>query len=84
VELFQLLLLGVAAGVVARLATHGRGRIGVRPGLVVGVVGAVAGGLLARAAGASQHTRWAVAVAAAAALLVIVAALRNQRGRREG
>jgi uncharacterized membrane protein YeaQ/YmgE (transglycosylase-associated protein family) len=82
VELSGLLALGVAVAVVARLATHGRGRVGVRPGLVLGAVGSVAGGLLAHAAGVQGSPRWAAAVGAAVLLLAAAGAVRTARSRR--
>jgi uncharacterized membrane protein YeaQ/YmgE (transglycosylase-associated protein family) len=81
-ELLELLLLGLAVGVVARLAVHGRGRMGVAPGLAVAVVGTVTGGLVARALGVDGGPRWVVAVAAAVGLLIATAAVRQLRSHR--
>jgi uncharacterized membrane protein YeaQ/YmgE (transglycosylase-associated protein family) len=82
VELGRLLLLGLAVAVVARLATHGRGRIGVRPGLVLGAAGSVAGGLLAWALRVDDPGRWGVAAAAAVAVLTAAAIAREVASRR--
>ncbi|HEY0485721.1 MAG TPA: GlsB/YeaQ/YmgE family stress response membrane protein [Mycobacteriales bacterium] len=81
-ELLELLLLGAVVAVVARLATHGRGVVGVRPGLVLGAVGSLAGGLVARAAGVHGGARWATAAAAAVVLLVVAGAVQTARRRR--
>jgi uncharacterized membrane protein YeaQ/YmgE (transglycosylase-associated protein family) len=69
VELVRLVLLGLAVGVVARLATHGRGGKGVRAGLVLGALGAVVGGLVATSAGVRGNAYWLVAVVGALAFL---------------
>jgi uncharacterized membrane protein YeaQ/YmgE (transglycosylase-associated protein family) len=82
VEIVQLLLLGLAVAVVARLTTHGRGRVGVRPGLLLGAAGSVAGGLLAWAAGVDGTPRWGVAVAAAAVVLAAAEVAQAVRSRR--
>ncbi|HEV7826539.1 MAG TPA: hypothetical protein VGP02_16705 [Mycobacteriales bacterium] len=81
-EPLQLLVLGLAVAVIARLAAHGRGRVGVRPGLVLGPVGSVAGALLARAAGVTGGGRWAAAAGAAVVLLAVAEAVGAARSRR--
>ena len=81
-ELVQLLLLGLAVAVVARLAAHGRSRLGVRPGLVLGAAGSVAGGLLAWALRVDGPGRWGLAAAGAAVVLAAAAIAREVASRR--
>jgi hypothetical protein len=82
VEIVQLLLLGLAVAVVARLAAHGRGRVGVRPGLLLGAAGSAGGGLLAWGLGVDGTGRWGVAVAAAAVALAAAELTQALRRRR--
>jgi hypothetical protein len=82
VEFVALVPLGFAVAVVARLAAHGRGRIGVRPGLLLGAAGSLAGGVLAWALGVGGSGRWGVAVATAAAVLAAAEITRAVRSRR--
>jgi uncharacterized membrane protein YeaQ/YmgE (transglycosylase-associated protein family) len=82
VELLRLALLGLAVGVVARLATHGRGRVGVGPGMAIGIVGSVAGGLLARLFGIEGGAVWVIAAAVALVLLGAARVIRTAGSRR--
>ena len=81
-EFVQLVALGCAVAVVARLAAHGRGRIGVRPGLLLGAAGSLAGGVLAWALGLGGTGRWGVAATAAAVVLAAAEIALAVRGRR--
>jgi uncharacterized membrane protein YeaQ/YmgE (transglycosylase-associated protein family) len=82
VEFVQFLALGFAVAVVARLAAHGRGRLGVRPGLLLGAAGSLAGGVLAWVLGVDGSGRWGVAAAAAAVILAAAEVTRAVRSRR--
>jgi uncharacterized membrane protein YeaQ/YmgE (transglycosylase-associated protein family) len=84
VDALHLLLVGLAVGVVARLVTPGRHSIGVLATSLVGVLGTVGGGLIARQAGLQSTARWIVAIAVAVVLLLIVSAARGSayRSRR--
>jgi uncharacterized membrane protein YeaQ/YmgE (transglycosylase-associated protein family) len=81
IDILQLLLVGLAVGVVARLVTPGRHSIGVVATSLVGVLGTVGGGLIARQAGLHTTLRWVVAIAVAVVLLLIVSAARGSASR---
>jgi uncharacterized membrane protein YeaQ/YmgE (transglycosylase-associated protein family) len=82
VQVIQFLLLGLAVAVVARLAAHGRGRVAVRPGLLLGAAGSIAGGVLAWAFGVEGTARWVTAVVAAAVVLAAAEVAQAVRRRR--
>jgi uncharacterized membrane protein YeaQ/YmgE (transglycosylase-associated protein family) len=81
-EVFQLLLLGLAVGVIARLVTPGRHSLGVALTTLLGVLGTAGGGLLADAVGLDGPLRWVVAIGVAVVLLLLVEAANRYRLRR--
>lgn len=78
-EVFQLLLLGLAVGVVARLITPGRHSLGVPVTTLLGVLGTAGGGLLADALGLGGALRWVIAIGLAVVLLLLVEAVNRYR-----
>ncbi len=81
-EVFQLLLLGLAVGVVARLVTPGRHSLGVPVTTLLGVLGTVLGGAVAKAADLEGPLRWVLTIGVAIALLVGVEAVRTALRQR--
>ena len=82
-EVFKLLLLGLAVGVVARLITPGRHSLSVPVTTLLGVLGTVLGGLLASQASLDGPLRWVVTVGVAVALLLLVEAARSALRQRQ-
>jgi uncharacterized membrane protein YeaQ/YmgE (transglycosylase-associated protein family) len=84
-EVFRLLLLGLAVGVVARLVTPGRHSLGVPVTTLLGVLGTVLGGLLASRVGLDGPLRWVLTIGVAVGLLLLVEGVRSvlrQRSER--
>jgi uncharacterized membrane protein YeaQ/YmgE (transglycosylase-associated protein family) len=81
-EVFQLLLLGLAVGVIARLVTPGRHSLGVPLTTLLGVLGTAGGGLLADAVGLDGALRWVIAIGMAVILLLLVEAVNRYRLKR--
>ncbi len=81
-EVFQLLLLGLAVGVIARLVTPGRHSLGVPVTTLLGVLGTAGGGLIADAVGLGGALRWVIAIGLAIVLLVLVEAVNRYRLKR--
>lgn len=79
------LVFGLIAGALARLLTPGHGPRGCIPTMVVGMVGALIGGLIATALGAEDGVTgfnvWSfgVAVGGAVLLLIIYGAIAGRR-----
>lgn len=71
------ILVGAVVGIVARLVVPGRNPIGVLLTLLVGVAGAILGGVLATALGAGEVVAFILAVVIAA---VAVAVLTGAQG----
>lgn len=75
------LLVGAVIGVVARLVVPGRNPIGMFLTILVGIAGAIVGGVIATSLGAGNVVAFILAVVIAA---VAVAALTGARTRRWG
>jgi uncharacterized membrane protein YeaQ/YmgE (transglycosylase-associated protein family) len=72
VEILYFILIGLVVGVVARLLLPGRDPIGIIGTIVVGIIGAIAGGYLWRAIfGDTQGVEWIGSVVIAMALLYL-------------
>jgi len=79
-EIVGLIILGLIIGALARLVVPGSNPIGLLMTLLLGVVGAVVGGLIANAAGIeSLIVQYLIALAIAAVLVFAVTSF--QRGR---
>ncbi len=79
-EIVGLIILGLIIGALARLVVPGSNPIGLLMTLLLGVVGAVVGGLIANAVGIeSAIVRFLIALAVAAVLVFAVTGF--QRGR---
>ena len=83
------IILGLAAGLIARLILPGDQPGGILVTLIVGVVGALLAGFIARAIGFGDPideffdlSTWAAAIIGAIVLLVIYGAITGNRGRR--
>jgi uncharacterized membrane protein YeaQ/YmgE (transglycosylase-associated protein family) len=74
-----LIITGLIVGAIARLVVPGRNPIGILMTILLGVVGALVGGLIAHAIGAGGLIQFILAVVVAA---VLVALLTGSRGRR--
>lgn len=71
-ELLTFILVGLIVGAIARLLMPGRDPIGILGTILVGIVGAIAGGYLWRALfGETQGVEWIGAILVAMALLWI-------------
>jgi uncharacterized membrane protein YeaQ/YmgE (transglycosylase-associated protein family) len=87
VGILSWLLFGLLAGVVARIVTPGRHKIGCLPTLAVGLVGALLGGLIGNVLlGHEVHFGWdlgpfLLAVLGAIVLLLALEALAGRRRR---
>lgn len=73
------LVVGIVVGVLARLVVPGRQAIGAVLTVLLGIVGAVVGGLIAAAAGLGSVLQFLVSVAVAALLVYLIGG-----GRRQG
>ncbi len=79
-EIVGLIILGLIIGALARLVVPGSNPIGLLMTLLLGVVGAVVGGLIANAVGIDNAiVRFLIALAVAAVLVFAVTGF--QRGR---
>ena len=79
-ELIMFLLVGLVAGFIARLLVPGRDPMGLLGTLILGVVGALLGGFLARVLlGDPEIGLFGAIVGAVIALLVYRAAVGNRR-----
>ncbi len=79
-DIIGLIIIGLIIGALARLVVPGSNPIGLLMTLLLGVVGAVVGGLIANAVGIdSAIVRFLIALAVAAVLVFAVTAF--QRGR---
>ena len=71
-DILMLILIGAAVGVIARFLMPGRDPIGLLGTILVGIVGAIAGGYLWRAAfGNTEDVEWIGSVLMAMALLFV-------------
>ncbi len=79
-DIIVLIIIGLIIGALARLVVPGRNPIGLLMTLLLGVVGAVVGGLIANAVGIdSAIVRFLIALAIAAVLVFALTGF--QRGR---
>ena len=84
-QILGLILVGVVIGLLARLILPGRQRIGLMWTMLLGVAGAIIGGVVASALGAGEITElnfvgFVAAVGASVALLAIGEAASGGRG----
>ena len=83
------IILGLLAGLFARAILPGHDSVGVVVTLVIGVVGAIVGGLIAEALGWDglgsffELRTWIIAVAGSVLLLAILRAARGGRSYRD-
>ena len=89
IQILGLLLVGLVIGLLARLILPGRQRIGLLWTMLLGVAGAIVGGVIASALGAGQITElnfvgFVAAVAASVALLAVAEGAGAGRGRLGG
>ena len=83
------IILGLLAGLIARAILPGHDSVGLIVTLLIGVVGAIAGGLLAEAVGFDglgsffELRTWIIAVAGSVVLLAILRAARSGRSYRD-
>jgi uncharacterized membrane protein YeaQ/YmgE (transglycosylase-associated protein family) len=90
IQILGLILIGLVIGAIARLLLPGRQKIGIALTLLLGVLGAVIGGVIASALGAGEITElnfvgFIIAVLAAVGLLAVaqaagIGAPRERRG----
>jgi uncharacterized membrane protein YeaQ/YmgE (transglycosylase-associated protein family) len=83
------IILGLLAGLIARAVLPGHDSVGVFATLLIGVVGALAGGLIAEALGWGglgsffDLRTWIIAVAGSVVLLALLRAARRGRSYRD-
>ena len=81
-------IVGLIVGALARLVVPGRNPIGIGMTILLGIVGAVVGGLIGHAIGAGWIITLLLEVAVAAALVYAISGSRGRRGvmggRRRG
>lgn len=74
------LITGLVIGALARLVVPGRNPIGLPMTILLGIVGALAGGLIAHAIGLGAVLTFVVAVALAALLVSMMSGASRHRG----
>lgn len=75
------IITGLIVGALARLVVPGRNPIGLVMTILLGIVGAIAGGVIAHALGLGVVLTFIVAVAVAAALVYLMSGSRGRRAR---
>ena len=83
VDICTLLFVGAVIGALARLVVPGYQPIGFLFTVLIGIVGSVGGGYIAKAAHLGGLLHWALAVAISAILVAIVAGF-SRRSSRQG
>ncbi len=81
-SMLEWVLIGLVLGVVLRLLVRGRDPGGFIVAMLIGIVGAILGGALARMAGWRIGDGWANDIAAATGAIVLLAAYRLILARR--
>ena len=76
------IVIGLIVGALARLVVPGRNPIGLLMTILIGIVGAIAGGLIAHAIGLGVILTFLVAVAIAALLVYLISGSRGRTGLR--
>ncbi|HEX3732084.1 MAG TPA: GlsB/YeaQ/YmgE family stress response membrane protein [Mycobacteriales bacterium] len=80
-DICTLLIVGVAIGALARIVVPGYQPIGFLFTVLIGVLGSVGGGYVAKAADLNGLFRWAIAVGISAVLVAIVAGFMRRSSR---
>jgi len=73
------IIVGLVVGALARLVVPGRNPIGLLMTILLGIVGAVVGGLIANAIGAGFIIQLLLAIAVAALLVYFISGSRSRR-----
>jgi uncharacterized membrane protein YeaQ/YmgE (transglycosylase-associated protein family) len=73
------IIIGLIVGALARLVVPGRNPIGLLMTILLGIVGAIAGGLIASAIGAGFVIQLILAIAVAALLVYFISGARTRR-----
>jgi len=76
-----LIITGLIVGAIARLVVPGRNPIGILMTILLGIVGALAGGFIAHAIGAGGLIQFILAVVVAAVLVALMTGARGGRRR---
>src|SRR4051794_17211186 len=76
-----LIITGLIVGAIARLVVPGRNPIGILMTILLGIVGALAGGFIAHAIGAGALIQFILAVVVAAVLVALMTGARGGRRR---
>ena len=76
------IVIRLIVGALARLVVPGRNPIGLLMTILIGIVGAIAGGLIAHAIGLGVILTFLVAVAIAALLVYLISGSRGRTGLR--
>jgi len=74
------IIIGLIVGVLARLVVPGRNPIGLLMTILLGIVGAIAGGVIATALGLGSIVSFILAVAVAALLVYFISGSRTRGG----
>jgi uncharacterized membrane protein YeaQ/YmgE (transglycosylase-associated protein family) len=72
------IVIGLIVGVLARLVVPGRNPIGLLMTILVGIVGAIAGGVIAHALGLGAVLTFIIALAVAAMLVFMISGSRTR------
>jgi uncharacterized membrane protein YeaQ/YmgE (transglycosylase-associated protein family) len=76
------IIVGLIVGALARLVVPGRNPIGLLMTILLGIVGAIAGGLIAHAIGLGAILTFVISVAVAALLVYFISGSRSRTGMR--